>query len=97
MPPYVLQTRTTISTTEVSLLLVVVCERLAVIRPTGHELQTFQEVTRTYLQAVVDRVRLRSSLTYLRYDTIRYDTRCYFNVRSKADMSRLNLYRTENN
>jgi len=30
----------------------------------------------------------------LRYDTIglRYDTRCYFNVRSKADMmSRLNL------
>jgi len=67
-------------------------ERLAVIRPTGHELQTFQEVTRTYLQAVVDRVRLRSSLTYLRYDT-----RCYFNVRSKADMSRLNLYRTENN
>ena len=25
------------------------------------------------------------------YRTIRYDTRCYFNVRSKADMSRLNL------
>jgi len=24
-------------------------------------------------------------------DTIRYDTRCYFNVRSNADMSRLNL------
>jgi len=24
-------------------------------------------------------------------DTIRYDTRRYFNVRSKADMSRLNL------
>ena len=24
-------------------------------------------------------------------DTIRYDTRCYFNVRSKADMSQLNL------
>jgi len=23
--------------------------------------------------------------------TIRYDTRCYFNVRSKADMSQLNL------
>ena len=29
-----------------------------------------------------------------RYDTIRYDTRCYSNVRSKAGMSRLNL-RTE--
>ena len=33
--------------------------------------------------------------------TIRYDTRCYFNVRSKADISQLNLphtteiYRTE--
>ena len=27
----------------------------------------------------------------IRYDTIRYDTRCYFNVRSKADISQLNL------
>ena len=27
----------------------------------------------------------------IRYDTIRYDTRCHFNVRSKADMSQLNL------
>ena len=26
-----------------------------------------------------------------KYDTIRYDTRCYFNVRSKADTSQLNL------
>ena len=25
------------------------------------------------------------------YDTPRYDTRCYFNVRSKADTSQLNL------
>ena len=25
------------------------------------------------------------------HDTIRYDTRCYFNVRSKANMSQLNL------
>jgi len=25
------------------------------------------------------------------HDTIRYDTRCYFNVRSKADISQLNL------
>ena len=24
-------------------------------------------------------------------NTIRYDTRCYFNVRSKADISQLNL------
>jgi len=28
---------------------------------------------------------------WLPYDTIRYDTRCYFNVRSKADISQLNL------
>jgi len=38
---------------------------------------------------------LRDTETYeylsVRYDTIRYDTRCYFNVRSKADMSQLNL------
>jgi len=26
-----------------------------------------------------------------RWDKVRYDTRCYFNVRSKADMSQLNL------
>ena len=38
------------------------------------------------------------SLHYLvKYECqkIRYDTRCYFNVRSKADISQLN-YRTEN-
>jgi len=28
---------------------------------------------------------------FVRYDTIRYDTRCYFNVRSKANMSQFNL------
>ena len=27
----------------------------------------------------------------IRYDTIRYDRRCNFNVRSKADISQLNL------
>jgi len=27
----------------------------------------------------------------LAHDTIRYDTKCYFNVRSKADISQLNL------
>jgi len=29
--------------------------------------------------------------------TIRYDTRCYFNVRSKADMSQLNLQHGNDN
>jgi len=38
----------------------------------------------------------RSDKSYMRFDhvcvhTIRYDTRCYFNVRSKADISQLNL------
>jgi len=34
-----------------------------------------------------------SYLCYAFYDTIRYDTRCYrpINVRSKANMSQLNL------
>jgi len=35
--------------------------------------------------------------TPLRYDTIRYDTRCYFNVRSKAEVSRLNLPHGDDN
>jgi len=30
-------------------------------------------------------------ISYKTFATIRYDTRCYFNVRSKANMSRLNL------
>ena len=33
----------------------------------------------------------RLANTLLKDDTIRYDTRCYFNVRSKADISQLNL------
>jgi len=41
--------------------------------------------------------QLRSCRSNERYDTIRYDTRCYFNVRSKADISQLNLpYGTDN-
>ena len=38
-----------------------------------------------------ERVRLCACVT------IRYDTRCYFNVRSKADMSRLNLPHGDDN
>jgi len=32
-----------------------------------------------------------AALQLIRKQTIRYDTRCYFNVRSKADISQLNL------
>ena len=31
------------------------------------------------------------------YDTIRYDTRCCFNVQSKADTSQLNLEKSKKN
>ena len=36
-------------------------------------------------------MRLDCRVRTLCYDTMRYDTRCYFDVRSKADMSQLNL------
>ena len=38
-----------------------------------------------------DSIILLTNSAPLTYDTIRYDTRCYFNVRSKADISQLNL------
>jgi len=41
--------------------------------------------------AVVAVVVVVVIVVVVRYDTIRYDTRCYFNVGSKADISRLNL------
>ena len=38
-------------------------------------------------------IRYQHTMRHLvkEYDTIRYDTRCYFNVRLKANMSQLNL------
>ena len=39
---------------------------------------------------VIFSVTINQFVVY-RYDTIRYDTRCYFNVRSKADISQLSL------
>ena len=45
-------------------------------------------VLRTWIQANWSNAVAGSGRSY---DTIRYDTRCYFNVRSKADISRLNL------
>ena len=48
---------------------------------------------RTTFQADCDPGQLLTHFqnSFAEYDTIRYDTRCYFNVRSKADISRLNL------
>jgi len=36
-------------------------------------------------------IKIPNDSLWGRLDTIRYDTRCYFNVRSKADISQLNL------
>jgi len=36
-------------------------------------------------------IQCAESYAILLYDTIRYDTRCHINVRSKANMSQLNL------
>jgi len=39
----------------------------------------------------VDDTYMHMTVDESRYDTIRHDTICYFNVRSKANMSQLNL------
>ena len=43
------------------------------------------------LQRIIIRLLTAPFEAWYDYDTIRYDTRCYFNVRSKADISQLNL------
>ena len=37
------------------------------------------------------RIKTKSGLMRQQWRCVRYDTRCYFNVRSKADISQLNL------
>jgi len=49
-----------------------------------------QLVGETSDREVIRTASLSASCTIVD-DTIRYDTRCYFNVRSKADISQLNL------
>jgi len=58
-----------------------------------HVLCTVQPCVLTVVGATVESRPSAGQLTQLlvSYDTIRYDTRCYFNVRSKANMSQLNL------
>jgi len=48
--------------------------------------QSYDEVGAVLLDA-----RLTGPILVRLNSTIRYDTRCYFNVRSKADISQLNL------
>jgi len=42
-------------------------------------------------QNLANNYNMKYLTTYSKRNTIRYDTRCYFNVRSKADISQLNL------
>jgi len=57
-------------------------------------------VKQSALQWITVKQTIKNKTKYKKI-TIRYDTRCYFNVRSKADISQLNLphgsliYRTE--
>ena len=64
--------------------------------------QTEQHTERSFIQTVLlllnyssaqylGKVPLKVAAFYQNTFTIRYDTRCYFNVRSKADISQLNL------
>ena len=57
---------------------------------------TFHTDAETAMLDIPDILFITDSLISLHatvqfHDTIRYDTRCYINVRSKANMSQLNL------
>ena len=55
-----------------------------------------ETVRRAYVFAFLTfffKIQKHDFFTFL--GSLRYDTRCYFNVRSKANTSQLNLYRTE--
>jgi len=57
-------------------------------------------LTRNLRTCIHEKIKLNAKVSKLfinQYDTIRYDTRCYFNVRSKADISQLNLPRGTDN
>ena len=55
------------------------------------DLEASDTCVRSSLLSGVEYLFVRLLVHPEHYDTIRYDTRCYFNVRSKADMSQLNL------
>ena len=61
---------------------------------TGTELAFIDDLLQPDPVAVVIKVRHGA---YIASPSIRYDTRCCFNVRSKADMSQLNLPHGTNN
>jgi len=57
---------------------------------TAHKTNRTEQIQKYVLIVPTARSRIRVR-------TIRYDTRCYFNVRSKADMSQLSLPHGNNN
>jgi len=66
--------------------------RAAQIKTYTHKVTAEYEEMSTKIQSDKHSLPLlRRNLNHIRYDTIRYDTRCYFNVHSKADISQLNL------
>jgi len=57
----------------------------------GTEYQFYVKTTSYGKASKSNIVTITTGKRLLRYDSIRYDTRCYFNMRSKANMSQLNL------
>jgi len=73
-------------------------------RDLGEERGTFEAIIRRPLSSMNGAAAMRPSTIYLLATAVkshrastRYDTRCYFNVRSKADISQLNLPHGTNN
>jgi len=74
------------------------CPRSATV--SVYELRHFVVCDRSTTTAVTTTLLIFIQLAYFSQIfsiTIRYDTRCYFNVRSKANMSQLNLLHGTNN
>ena len=67
-------------------------ERVSVVAELAenNDVHSFQRVTNAGVIAFTSPI-ITDINSPIRYDTIRYDAICYFNVRSKADMSQLNL------
>jgi len=67
----------------------IACSSTRIIPSTHSDTDTHADIT-----IIIFTIHYRTGVvtaTVMTYDKIRYDARCYFNVRSKADMSRLNL------
>jgi len=69
-------------------------KRLPRCKMTAPEIDT--QMTRKHTVTITVAVEVKAGnvftqMLHVNTNTIRYDTRCYFNVRSKADISQLNI------